>query len=335
MPYITVLFPFRDAENTIKEAINSILQQTFEDFVVLAINDNSQDESRNIVASIDDPRIQLLDNPGNGLVDALNLGLENVKTRWIARMDADDIAHPQKLEKQWQYHLDNPELDVIATQARLFPEEEFTDGFQLYMDWQNSVISKYDFRNQQYVEMPLTNPTALFRTGMAQQLGLYKSGNVPEDYEYWLRALYHGYQFAKLPEILFDWRESPDRYTRTAPACEREAFDSVRAEYLAKDDRLYGNRPLVVCGAGRVTRKRVQRLVDYGHQISAWIDVDPARIGQSLDGAPIHKMQWLAEEHDPKPFVLIYIARHGARDYISHWLQTHDYKEGVDFLAVG
>lgn len=335
MPLVSILLPFRDAAKTIQESLQSVCQQSFTDFEIIAVNDNSLDQSKTIISEFPDERIKLFDSPGDGLVDALNFGLEQVSCDWIARMDADDIMHADKLKKQWTWHLSHPDVDVIATQAQLFPEEMVTDGFRRYMDWQNRVLSHEDFINQQYVEMPLTNPTALFRREMVAMLGTYELGSVPEDYEYWLRALHYGYRFVKLPEILFDWRESPKRYTRTAEACTRDAFDRVRARYLSQDARIRSNRPLVVCGAGRVTRKRVRLLQEQGHIISAWIDVDPAKIGSSIEGCPVHAPEWLYQRHAVKPYVLIYIASHGARESFGEWLEAHHYHLGIDYLAVG
>ncbi len=166
-------------------------------------------------------------------------------------------------------------------------------------------------------------------------LGPYIAGEVPEDYEYWLRALQAGYRFAKLPEVLFDWRESEKRYTRTAIACTRKAFDQVRVQYLANDPRLSTSRPLVVCGAGRITRKRVRLLQEQGHDITAWIDIDPDKIATTIEDKPVYPPEWLLEEHDKKPFVLIYIASHGAREQFSIWLEQNQYQIGKDYLAVG
>ncbi|TNF98495.1 MAG: glycosyltransferase [Gammaproteobacteria bacterium] len=335
MAKLSILLPFRNAQDTLHQALNSVLQQTFVHFDLIAINDNSHDESVEIIESFNDVRIRLLHNPGNGLVDALNFGLDHAKSGWIGRMDADDIMHTSKLEKQWAYLQDNSAVDILACGSRLFPEHAITDGFAEYMRWQNNINTHTDFMNQMYVEMPLTNPTAIFRKQIFTDIGPYKKGEVPEDYEFWLRALHAGYRFEKLPDILFDWRESPRRYTRTAPACSREAFDRTRAEYLASDSRLRTERPIVYWGAGRKTRKRAGLLIQKGFPATAWIDIDPGKIGNRIAGVPVHAPQWLKKQHKNKPFVLVYVNNHGARDQIGEWLENHDYHIGTDYLPVG
>ena len=125
--------PYRNVATTLHEAVDSILGQTFTDYELIAINDHSEDDSHAIMSSWNDERFRLFDNPGNGLVDALNFGLTQATCPWIARMDADDIMHPQKLEKQWQHLQLNPNVDVISCQSRLFPKTAITDGFQEYI----------------------------------------------------------------------------------------------------------------------------------------------------------------------------------------------------------
>ena len=335
MAHISIVMPYRNAAATIHEAVESVLAQTFTDYELIAINDHSHDGSEQIMASWQDDRIRLFNSPGEGLVDALNFGLQQASADWIARMDADDIMYPKKLEEQWLALQERSHIDVISCQSRLFPEEEITDGFQEYINWQNAVLTHEDFTNHCYVEMPLTNPTAIFRKSIVENIGNYQSGNVPEDYEFWLRTLHAGYHFEKIPQVLFDWRDSPQRYTRNAPACTRDAFDNIRAEYLARDVRLSSGRPLVYCGAGRMTRKRAKLLINRGFKPHTWVDIDPKKIGNRLDGVPVVRPEWIAEHRHLKPFMLIYIASHGARDQMCGWLDRHGFNIGVDYLAVG
>lgn len=335
MASISIIMPYREVATTLREAVDSVLAQTFTDYELIAVNDHSRDDSEKIMSSWHDARFRLFNNPGEGLVDALNFGLQRATAPWIARMDADDIMHPEKLARQWQQLQSDPAIDVISCQARLFPEPEITDGFRQYICWQNKIIIHDDFINQCYVEMPLTNPTAVFRKTLLDDIGDYRKGNVPEDYEFWLRALHGGYRFEKIPQILFDWRDHAKRYTRTAPACTREAFDHVRAEYLCLDPRLQTNRPLLYCGAGRMTRKRADLLINRGYNPHAWVDIDPNKIGNRLNGIPVVAPDWIVENRSLRPFMLIYIASHGARDQLANWLEQHNFLLGQDYLAVG
>lgn len=137
----------------------------------------------------------------------------------------------------------------------------------------------------------------------------------------------------KLDRALLDWRESKNRLSRTDPRCSRSAFDRLRAAYLQRDVRIHG-RMLAIWGAGRKTRRRVQLLLDYGYRPSAWVDIDPRKISNRLKGVPVVGPEWL-ECQRPKPFVLGYVANHGARELIAGQLKAMGYRRGRDYLMVG
>jgi len=138
---------------------------------------------------------------------------------------------------------------------------------------------------------------------------------------------------AKLPDTLMDWREGDARLSRTHPAYAREAFDRLRANYLRRDPRIPADRELVYWGAGRRTRKRAEHLIRHGFPPSAWIDIDPCKIGNRIDGAWVHPVDWL--DRRPHPFVLSYVTNHGAREWIRARLEQLGYLQGNDFLFVG
>jgi glycosyltransferase involved in cell wall biosynthesis len=101
------------------DSIESILCQTYSDFEFLIINDGSTDRSREIILSFDDPRIRLIENPCNiGLTKSLNRGLELSKSEYIARQDADDISHTERLARQVQFLDENSDVALLGTRAR-------------------------------------------------------------------------------------------------------------------------------------------------------------------------------------------------------------------------
>ena len=129
-------------------------------------------------------------------------------------------------------------------------------------------------------------------------------------------------------------RDHGARLTRTDQRYSRRAFDALRAEYLANDGRiLRDGRPFWIWGAGRRTRRRADHLLDYGIQPSAWIDIDPRKIGNRIDGVPVVSPDALVQT--PRPFVLVCVANHGARDLIRADLSSRGLRPGEDYLRVG
>jgi glycosyltransferase involved in cell wall biosynthesis len=333
-PSISILLPFYNAERRLAAALDSCLAQSFADFELLAVDDGSNDGSSAVAEAYaaKDPRVRVL-RPGRlGLVGALNHGLKLARAPLVARMDADDLMYSDRLARQYDFLASHPHIGLCGTQVRLIPEDQIEAGFREYMRWQNACISPAQIADEIYWESPIAHPSFMFRRHTVLGLGGYRYGEFPEDYELLLRLHRAGVALAKVPEVLIEWRDSPGRATRTDPRYARDAFDRLRAEHLATDARLKG-RPLVIWGAGRPTRRRVNLLLDRGHQVTAWVDIDPKKIGNVIRGARVYPPVWL--ERNDKPFVLAYVTAHGARDLIAQQLQTYGYRAGNDYLMVG
>src|SRR5437867_1168505 len=119
-PVLTVLMPVYNASKHLREAIESILGQTFTDFEFLIIDDGSTDNSIEIIRSYNDPRIRFLVNEHNlGISATLNKGIELSSTELIARMDADDLSYPDRLQQQYDYFQQYPETVMLSTSVRI------------------------------------------------------------------------------------------------------------------------------------------------------------------------------------------------------------------------
>lgn len=288
-------------------------RRRYESYKLLAIDDGSTDESPAIVQARArrDSRIRLLQPGRVGLVGALNLGLRMSRAPLIARMDADDLMHPERLMAQYEFLEQRPEIALVGSRGSLFPPESITAGYREYIRWQNEVLTPDDVAAQIYVESPFAHPSVLFRRATILAVGGCRDGPFPEDYDLWLRLYQGGARIAKLAQVLLHWRERPERASRVEPRYRREAFDQLRAWYLARDRRVRAARAIVIWGAGRKTRQRTRWLRAQGTQPHAWIDVDPRKIGATIWGLPVHAPDWL--DRWPRPLVLVYVRTHGAR----------------------
>lgn len=332
----SILLPYRNAADTLEECLASIAAQDCNDYELLAINDHSSDASPAIVRNhaAADPRIRCLDSPQPGLVAALNHGLTQARGELVVRMDADDRMHLTRLSRQRAHLGAQGDLTVSASRVRAFPEDVVRAGLREYLRWQNACLTAEDVAAEIYVEAPLAHPSVAFRRAAVVAAGGYREGGFPEDYELWLRLHQQGHRFEKLPEVLLDWREYPLRTSRTDPRYSREAFDALRAAYLGREPRLLARRDaFVIWGAGRRTRRRCELLLRQGFRPQAWIDIDPAKIGRQYDGVPVCAPDLLAQA--ARPFVLVYVTSHGARDEIAARLGALGYRRGRDWLAVG
>ena len=213
-PAVSVVLPLYNAAAFLREAIDSVLAQTFTDFELIIINDGSTDSSERIVRSYADPRIRFLHHDRNrGLVAVLNEGIERAKGRYIARMDADDIMLPGRLSKQEAFLKEHPEIDLVAAHVELMNVDGETTGV---WDTDRAVVSEDEIRAM----MPRTNciahPTVLFRSSSLGSLRYDPRMTEGEDWELWLRMLSRGLRIAKIPEVLLRYRQHPSSFTSAA-----------------------------------------------------------------------------------------------------------------------
>ncbi len=326
-PEISILLPVRNGASTLPDALESLQTQTFKNWEALVVDDGSTDNTPALIqeAVRADPRFRPLQQPPLGIVAALNHACAHAHAPLIARMDADDISLPQRLECQIGLLNRHPDLDLVSCQVEFGGSRATHPGYALHIDWLNQLITPEDHRLNRFVEAPVAHPTVLFRRSLWEQHGGYREGPFPEDYDLWLRWLEAGARFQKIPEPLLVWNDPPGRLSRNHPRYSVDAFYRLKCEALARI--LPPDRPLWLWGAGRLTRRRFSRLEDLGHPIRGYIDIDPKKIGTNVHGKPVHGPDDLP---DPA-LILIGVGTRGAREKIRHLLLSLGKKPGCDF----
>lgn len=200
-PLITVLMPVYNGEKFLHESIESILSQTYTDFKFIIINDGSTDSTEEIILSYSDKRIQYVKNEKNlNLIHTLNKGLSLVGTKYVARMDADDISLPERLERQVQYMETHPEIGILGTWCKSLGNKE--DCIIKYQT-EHSVICY-----RQLFQIQLVHPTCMMRMDILQSLPVVYDESFlhAEDYELFTR-LSHLTKLANLQEVLHLYRK--------------------------------------------------------------------------------------------------------------------------------
>jgi glycosyltransferase involved in cell wall biosynthesis len=221
---VTILLPAYNAEKYIKTAIKSILNQTFTEFELLIINDGSTDKSVNIIETFKDKRIQLIHNPANlGLIKTLNKGIDLTKGKYIARMDADDIAMPERLEKQLLFLEKNPEYALVGTQANFIFGDKLSNTL-FSMETNSEILPVLSL-----FSCPFIHPSVMIKTNILKEFYYNEGFTTAEDYELWTRIL-KKYPCANLPESLLQYRIHDNNISTTQ---NDKQIDSVRRIYEA------------------------------------------------------------------------------------------------------
>mgnify|MGYP000500499379 CR=1 FL=1 len=226
---ISVILPIYNAERYLKQSIQSILCQTFTDFELLAINDGSIDSSSEILSSFNDKRLRIINNDKNrGLIYTLNRGIEEAKGKYIARMDADDIATPNRLSLQVQFLEQNSSVALVGGCAEFIDENDIPFMSCKVPLSHNEIIQEIFSANC------FIHPSVMFRTSVIRSLGGYRSEALhAEDYDLWLRIIEH-HQVANLPDNLILYRIHPNQVSQRKLRLQRVAADHSRFSALTR-----------------------------------------------------------------------------------------------------
>lgn len=334
-PLVSILLPVYNGATTLREALDSLWSQSMTDLEVVCVDDGSTDATADILNGNIDPRLQVLRVDHAGLLPALNHGLRHCRGRYVARLDADDICRPQRLERQLALMEADPDIGVCGTQVEAFPAQHVAQGFQIYVDWQNSLLSHEDICREIFIESPIAHPSAMLRRTELLAMGAYQDRGWAEDYDLWLRYHAAGRRFAKVPEALVRWREHDDRATRTDSRYSIENFLRAKSHYLCSGP-LADRQGLVIWGAGRTGRRLSKHLIRAGHRPDAFVDVSPRRIGSTLRDVPIIGPNQVGAcwRSLARPILLAAVASRGARALIRAQLADEGLVEGQDFLCV-
>ena len=185
-PAISVLLPIHNGLPYLREAVQSLLGQTFPNFELLAIDDGSTDGSTAYLEGLEDPRLRLFRRAHSGLIPVLNFGLAQARADLIARMDADDIAHPERLQRQWEFMDQHPEVLLLGSRVQEIDGTGRPIGAVATLPEEHEAIV---VRFTQPRKMnPLVHPTVLFRREAALRCGGYREDfPVAEDSDLWRR----------------------------------------------------------------------------------------------------------------------------------------------------
>ena len=329
---VSVILPFFNAEGTLDRAVGSIGMQDLEDFECMLVDNNSTDGSRPIAEQWveKDRRFTLIAEAQQGVMFASNRGAEASMGMYLARMDADDVALPERLRLQSEFLDKNSGYGAVAGRVLHVGDPQYTGGFRRFVDWSNSLSTYEDIYHRRFIEAPIVNPTAMWRRSTMEQHGMYRAGDFPEDYEMWLRWLDGGVKIAKLEEVVLEWHDSKQRLTRTDPIYSDRSFYRIKSFYLAKylSEINPFNPKVAVWGASRISRRRARILEEHGISISTYIDT---KKGRQIERDVIYYKDL---PQAGELFILTYIRQMDNRERIQAFLEERGYVEGKDYLLV-
>lgn len=208
-PKVSVIMSVYNGEKYLREAIDSILSQTFNDFEFIIINDGSTDNSKNILDSYSDGRMRIFHNSNKGLIGSLNEAIGYCRGEFIARMDADDICNPNRFDQQIMFFKNNPECVLVGSHAQIIDEDGKNNGEFNYPPEKWDKIKRYSlFHN------PFIHSSVMFRKMLTNNICFYNNSYINiEDYELWTRLIYK-YPCSNIPQNLIKYRIHNNQVTK-------------------------------------------------------------------------------------------------------------------------
>jgi Glycosyltransferases involved in cell wall biogenesis len=227
VPRVSILMPVYNVAPYLREAMDSILTQTYHDFELIVLDDCSPDKSAEILDSYIDSRIVRYRGEYNaGLANVLNVGMKMARGEFIARMDSDDVSLPERLEKQVAYLDAHPDMDLCSCGMQLFGRE--TETWIRELDPEDVKITALFYS-------PILHASCVWRRLNFEKSGLgFNQDMVPaEDYDMWTRALVAGLQLVNIPDVLYKYRIHEEQATSNHENLVRKDLE-VQRNYLSQ-----------------------------------------------------------------------------------------------------
>lgn len=339
-PEIAILMPIYNAATTVVACLEGMISQTFGNFELIAVDDGSTDATATIIKEFarKDSRIKLIRQQKSGIVAALNLGLSHCQAKYIARMDADDLMHPERLDLQLRFLKEHPQYNMIGTLYRnhIQPNSKTTAAMSLYQDWSNSLLSHAAIKEEMFVELPILHPTFFAEKSFFEQLKGYRDYPWPEDYDFFLRAAALGAIFGKVEQTLLYRGDRPERLTRIDARYKRPAMFQAKAHFLAKGTWLEKKRGIVIAGTGPSGKQVAKALARENLPIDCFVDNIPSSSGRTVMGIPafgfVDEISASFLEQKREFLFLVCIGEQSGKKLVRRQMEKNGFVCGKDFI---
>lgn len=305
-PLVSIVMAVKDTAPYLPECLDSILNQTYQNWELLAVNDHSSDDTPQILENYSkrDKRIRFLNSDQPKLIPTLQVGYAQAKGDLINRMDSDDRMPLDKIEtlvNAWQKY---GKGHVIAGGTEHFVDEgEVGDGFLKYEKWLNEVARTSTHYQQIYKECVIPSHCWLMHKADFDAVDAFNPIIYPEDYDLCFRMYEKGLKIIGIDKILHHWRDRSNRISRTWDEYKDNRYFDMKLRFFTKLDR-DENRPLVLWGGGRNGKDMAKGLQKY-HQNFHWVCDNERKIGKDIYGVLMEDFATIAQLHNPQIMIVV------------------------------
>jgi glycosyltransferase involved in cell wall biosynthesis len=279
---ITIVMPVYNAGKFLLTTIESIIQQTYTNFELIAVDDYSTDDSFVILQKFakEEKRIKAIkNNQSKGVIEALQTAIAQSTGDFITRMDADDLMIDNKLEVMHRKLKQYGEGHVAIGQVKYFSDSKtIGEGYKNYENWLNAMTSLGSNYDGIYTECTIPSPCWMLHRSDFEKCGGFSSNTYPEDYDLAFRMLAAGLTIIPEQKTLHLWRDHAERASRNDCNYSDNSFIPLKVRYFLK---LHHERPIAIWGAGRKGKHIVQELLLQGIE-PTWYCNNRRKIGKEI-----------------------------------------------------
>ncbi|WP_299128813.1 glycosyltransferase family 2 protein [uncultured Winogradskyella sp.] len=302
---ISILIPFKNTEAFILECTESITNQTYKHWEAIFIDDNSTDNSHQIInkASKTDARIKLHKNKSTGIIPALQTAFTHSTGDYITRMDSDDIMTPHRLETMLNSLLKYGKKHLAVGQVKYFRADGVSDGYARYEHWINQLTKTGSNYSEIYKECVVPSPCWMLHRKDFIACDGFNPNRYPEDYDLTFRFYKANYKCIPCDKILLHWRDYSTRTSRTHEHYAINYFLDIKVHYFLELD-YDSKRPLTIWGAGN-KGKTVAKLLIKNNIPFYWICDNEKKIGKHIYEQELLNFNYITELKQPQSIVTV------------------------------
>ncbi|MCH2225704.1 MAG: glycosyltransferase [Crocinitomicaceae bacterium] len=305
-PLVSIIMAVKDTAPYLHECIDSIINQTYQNWELIAVNDHSSDETPQILKSYSeqDARVKYLDSDKPKLIPTLQVAYSAVKGDLINRMDSDDRMPLDKIEVLVNEWMKYGKGTVIAGGTEHFVEEgEVGDGFLRYERWLNQVARTSSHYQEIYRECVIPSHCWIIHKEDFDRVDAFNPLVYPEDYDLCFRFYKHGLKVIGIDKILHHWRDRSNRISRTWDEYKDNRYFDLKLRFFYELDRDF-SRPLVIWGVGR-NGKDFIKLVQVKESKPHWVCDNERKIGKDIYGVIIQHFKDVPMLENPQILIVV------------------------------
>lgn len=329
-PLVSIVMPFRNTADYIRECIGSIRDQTYTNWELHAVNDHSEDGSNEMMLQYasQDPRIHVHQNKKTGIIPALRKAYARSSGSMISRMDSDDIMMPNRMEHLVRLLLDHGRGHVAVGGVRYFSDRGVSEGYRKYESWINRLTANGTNFTELYKECVIPSPCWMVYREDFDRAGGFNMDRYPEDYDLTFRFYEAGLASIPCAEILHLWRDYDTRTSRTHEHYAQNYFLDIKLHYFLKLHHDM-DRPLTVWGAGfkgkAIAKGLCEEQIDFH-----WMCDNPRKIGKKIYGQALLHYEKIDTLECPQ--CIVTVANAQAQKEIRSYLDARGLKPMADYF---